>query len=275
MRKSRVQSSAILSVLIRKGKRLEKHTGLFNQSHSRVSTAAKSMPFICSRDPRAEQSWWKGQARLAWHCPEPAQHLSSAQCHQGCTLPWVFPQDLVPKDCPVLCFTFHPLASPQLENLAEDLFLLWDWWGGEGADGSVCRSDPGSVKILLIIDFSALSDQCTPKGRRVSLCLGLSLLKSLVGAKSVWGWMWSVLNDLEVESSVRMTRWLQLGSHSHWAFLCMCETGWGESLQENSSRWEALSKSKGWLEGGWATFSALALCPVEGDKICCTSALPK
>lgn len=41
------------------------------------------------------------------------------------------------------------------------------------------------LKVLHITGFSALSDQCTPKGQRVSLCLGLSLLRSLVGAKSV------------------------------------------------------------------------------------------
>lgn len=115
---------------------------------------AKNMPLFCTQDPRAEQSWWEGLNEPGLAQPRacrvgaqghvltvPAQHLSSAQLPLGLHLPWVpksSPWVLAStKDCSVLCFTFLPLASPQLENLAEDLFLIWDWRRGESTDGSV------------------------------------------------------------------------------------------------------------------------------------------
>lgn len=187
------------------------------------------MPFICTQDPRAEQSWWKGQVRLAWHSPEPAelvlrlvlgepaQHLSSASraalCHES-------PHRILLLLRTVLSSAL--LFSPWHLH-SWNILQIWFWFG-TGIEVRV-QMDQFAGVILALWKLCAFLASVHWVTR--SACKPLPWTESaqiLRGCltKNVWGWMWSVLKDLEVERSVTMMWRLQFGSHSHWACLCVC-----------------------------------------------------
>lgn len=212
---------------------------------------------------------------MSWQSPEPAelvlramcsqtQHSAWAlpSCHSGCTLPWV-------PECPhrILLLLRTVLSSALLFSHwhLHSWRILQKIWFCFGTGREVRVQMDQLEWCWLCEGFARYWRQCTEWSVHPwrSVCQLLPCTDSaqtLCGCltKSAWGWMWSMLNGLEVKRSVTVTWWLQFGSHSHGAFLCVSVTAWGESFQETSSSWKALSlsKSKGWLERGQATFSA-------------------
>ena len=128
----------------------------------------------CTAQPRAYRVG--AQVRLP---RDPTQHVSLHPA-VGRAAPWHESAcRFLPLLGTVVYFTFLPLASAQQESCGRFVPMRYPTsftgarCGGEGTDGSVCWIDPGSVKVLHILSFSALTHQCAPKGQRISLCLGL------------------------------------------------------------------------------------------------------